>query len=446
MHPLLLCTNQKTSPDIFKCLLRNKLTPDWEAQHWGVHNHFLFHLSPLLLLISTGAIRDSGGCIYIILELREKHWATITFLLASTVDVTQRLISIGSPQGCCSAGFGVLPCGQGSSLSSGWGPLSFWNSAAFYITSLTPATHPITSSVRILPPFRPPQSCALVLSELTLSVLQVLQLQKETSGAMCVTTGLPHIPFLLHLPCPSPSTGATPHGSQEGCFLPALQTGHRAHVPSCLVFEHLSGGFYHSLPSWGCGPRGSSIKRPFYKDLHHSLPLSLFIPHISLASSLKCSYFFFVFQGKDTELYHINTCSEHFMFFSFWSSRKLFVFCFWICLCQRLKKLFLKFNTGFWAYNLILLFFLIFLVLGQWVSTLMLSRASLVTQLVKNLPAVQEIWVQSLGWEDPLEMWRLPSPVSWRIPWTEEPGGLQSMGSQRVGQDWATFTNIQYKW
>ena len=42
---------------------------------------------------------------------------------------------------------------------------------------------------------------------------------------------------------------------------------------------------------------------------------------------------------------------------------------------------------------------------------------------------------QSLGWEDPLEMGRLPSPVSWRIPWTEEPGGLQSMGSQRVGQD-----------
>ena len=77
----------------------------------------------------------------------------------------------------------------------------------------------------------------------------------------------------------------------------------------------------------------------------------------------------------------------------------------------------------------------IFLVLGQWVSTLMLSRAFLVTQLVKNLPAVQEIWGQSLGWEDPLEMGRLPSPVSWRIPWTEEPGGLQSMGSQRVGQD-----------
>ena len=61
--------------------------------------------------------------------------------------------------------------------------------------------------------------------------------------------------------------------------------------------------------------------------------------------------------------------------------------------------------------------------------------AFLVTQLVKNLPAVQEIWGQSLGWEDPLEMGRLPSPVSWRIPWTEEPGGLQSMGSQRVGQD-----------
>ena len=63
--------------------------------------------------------------------------------------------------------------------------------------------------------------------------------------------------------------------------------------------------------------------------------------------------------------------------------------------------------------------------------------ASLVAQLVKNLPAVQETWIQSLGWEDPLEkeMVTHSSILAWKISWTEEPGGLQSMGSQRVGHD-----------
>ena len=56
-------------------------------------------------------------------------------------------------------------------------------------------------------------------------------------------------------------------------------------------------------------------------------------------------------------------------------------------------------------------------------------------QVVKNPPAVQETRVPSLGWEDPLEkeMATYFSTLAWRIPWTEEPGGLQSMGSQRVG-------------
>ena len=60
--------------------------------------------------------------------------------------------------------------------------------------------------------------------------------------------------------------------------------------------------------------------------------------------------------------------------------------------------------------------------------------------VVKNLPAKQETRVQSLGQEDPLEtgMATHSSILAWRIPWTEEPGGLQSMGSQRVGHDWAT--------
>ena len=64
-------------------------------------------------------------------------------------------------------------------------------------------------------------------------------------------------------------------------------------------------------------------------------------------------------------------------------------------------------------------------------------RASLVAQMVKNLPAMQEAWVRSLGWEDPLEkgMVTHSSILAWRIPWTQETGRLQSMGLQRVGHD-----------
>ena len=60
-----------------------------------------------------------------------------------------------------------------------------------------------------------------------------------------------------------------------------------------------------------------------------------------------------------------------------------------------------------------------------------------VAQLVKNLPAVWETQVQSLGWEDPLEkeMETYLGTLAWKIPWMEEPGRLQSMGSQRVGLD-----------
>ena len=67
------------------------------------------------------------------------------------------------------------------------------------------------------------------------------------------------------------------------------------------------------------------------------------------------------------------------------------------------------------------------------------SWASLVAQLVKNPSAVQETWVWSLGWEDPLQKGKAthPSILVW-IPWT-----VQSMGSQRVGDDWVTFTSLQ---
>ena len=69
-----------------------------------------------------------------------------------------------------------------------------------------------------------------------------------------------------------------------------------------------------------------------------------------------------------------------------------------------------------------------------------LLAASLVAQIVKNLPAMQETQVSSLDQEDPLEksMATPSSILAWRSPWIEEYGGLQSMGSQRVGHDWVT--------
>ena len=115
------------------------------------------------------------------------------------------------------------------------------------------------------------------------------------------------------------------------------------------------------------------------------------------------------------------------------------------------------------------------------VSTSVLRRASLAAPVVENLPATQQTWVWSLGWEDPLEkgiasypltslvaqmVKRLPtmretqvqslgredllekematpsSILAWKIPWTVEPGRLQSMGSQRVGHDWVTSLQL----
>ena len=73
-------------------------------------------------------------------------------------------------------------------------------------------------------------------------------------------------------------------------------------------------------------------------------------------------------------------------------------------------------------------------------------RASLVAQTVKCLPAMRETWVQSLGWEDPLEkeMAAHSSTLAWKIPWMEEPGRLQSMGSQRVRHDGASSLFFYY--
>ena len=79
-----------------------------------------------------------------------------------------------------------------------------------------------------------------------------------------------------------------------------------------------------------------------------------------------------------------------------------------------------------------------------WLCLIAVARTSngdsMVAQMVKHLPAMQETWVQSLGWEDPLEkeMATHSSTLAWKIPQMEEPGRLQSMRSQRVGHDWAT--------
>ena len=70
-------------------------------------------------------------------------------------------------------------------------------------------------------------------------------------------------------------------------------------------------------------------------------------------------------------------------------------------------------------------------------------RASLVAQMIKNLPAMWETWVRTLGWEDPWRGAGQPTPMflPGESPWTEEPGGLQSMGSQWVRHDWVTKQN-----
>ena len=76
-------------------------------------------------------------------------------------------------------------------------------------------------------------------------------------------------------------------------------------------------------------------------------------------------------------------------------------------------------------------------IMTVYIFTRVYIRASLIPQLVKNLPAMWETLVRSLSREDPLEkeMATLSIILAWGIPWTEEPGGVQSMRSQRVGLD-----------
>ena len=81
------------------------------------------------------------------------------------------------------------------------------------------------------------------------------------------------------------------------------------------------------------------------------------------------------------------------------------------------------------------------------VSACVLTMTSLVAQTVKRLPTMRETRVQSLGREDPLkkEIATHSSTLAWKIPWTEEPGRLQSMGSQRIGHDWATSFHFKVR-
>ena len=81
---------------------------------------------------------------------------------------------------------------------------------------------------------------------------------------------------------------------------------------------------------------------------------------------------------------------------------------------------------------------LIYLLQSSLPGILLICLLELVAWMVKNLPAMQETWVWSLSWEDPLESHS--SILAWRIPWTEEPGRLQPMMSQRVRHDWTTNT------
>ena len=111
------------------------------------------------------------------------------------------------------------------------------------------------------------------------------------------------------------------------------------------------------------------------------------------------------------------------------SSKNFMTSCIWLKAEQHIFKWFFLFKLCLLYKEIIQHLFLI-----------SYYRASLVAQMVKNLPAMRETWVRSLGWEDTLEegMATHSSLLAWRIPWTQESGGLQSMGSPRVRHSWAT--------
>ena len=107
-------------------------------------------------------------------------------------------------------------------------------------------------------------------------------------------------------------------------------------------------------------------------------------------------------------------------------------------------------SLGFWQVLYLFLRLLIYLVFFwlHWVFiaasrlSLVVVRSSLVAQRVKCLPAMQETWVWSLGQEDPLATHS--STLAWKNSWTEKPGRLQSMGSQRARHDWVTSLHFTF--
>ena len=110
-------------------------------------------------------------------------------------------------------------------------------------------------------------------------------------------------------------------------------------------------------------------------------------------------------------------------------------------------RLIYQLNTklNLYLFNLLWLFSIqIFITLRLNHCNLVLMHVpwSKVDQMVKNLPAMQKTQVWSLSWEDTLqEQMAIQSSLAWRIPWTEEPGGLQSTGSQRVGHNWSNWSD-----
>ena len=135
-------------------------------------------------------------------------------------------------------------------------------------------------------------------------------------------------------------------------------------------------------------------------------------------TKMACSRFHFSPYELITYYLLVPPASFHlFLFWEFWGSGPIF------SLIARIKSLWIMLIIPFSVSVLNLLF---------------TCQASLVDQMAKNLPAMQETWVRSLGLEDPLAngMATHSSVLAWRVPGTEEPGGLQSMGSHRVRHNW----------
>ena len=133
--------------------------------------------------------------------------------------------------------------------------------------------------------------------------------------------------------------------------------------------------------------------------------------------------------------------------------RKLHTAVWWPCVCLIWKNAYLGllpvlFMVSFAVQKLVSLTSFHFLIFGFFFYSLGRLESSLVAQMVKRLLAMRETQVRSLGWEDLLEKETAThsSTLAWRIPRMEEPGRLQSMGSQRVGHDWATSLSLLGDW